>query len=106
MTGGPLRFRLARHGAAETLYVSGELDIATARALECRVAGVMDGQGGEFRLDLSAMTFMDSNGASALLRMHNRIESLGRRLVIASPSRSVGRVLELMGLDQVLDVQR
>jgi anti-sigma B factor antagonist len=102
---GLLRFRLGQDGAAQTLYVSGELDIASAPALEPTVAGTMDGQGGEFCLDVSALTFMDSTGARALLRVHNRVESVGRRLVILSPTRAVWRVLKITGLDQVIDVR-
>jgi anti-anti-sigma factor len=105
MTEALLRFRLDRDEGAETLTVTGELDIASAAALERTVAGMLDGQGGEFRLDVSAMTFMDSTGAQALVRVHNRVESLGRRLVIVSPTRPVRRVLEIMGLDQVIRVQ-
>jgi anti-anti-sigma factor len=105
MTEALLQFQRDQNGAAETLYVSGELDIATASTLERTVAGTLDGQGGEFRLDVSAMTFMDSTGAQALLHVHNRVESLGRRLVIVSPTRPVRRVLEIMGLDRVIDVQ-
>jgi anti-sigma B factor antagonist len=104
-TEGLLRFRFARNGSTETLYVAGELDVATGPALERTVAGTLDGQGGEFRLDISALTFMDSTGADALLRVHKRVESLGRRLVVVSPTGTVRRVFELMGLYSVLDVQ-
>lgn len=100
-----LRFRFARNGSGETLYLTGELDIATGPALERTVAGALDGQGGEFRLDISALTFMDSTGADALLRVHKRVESLGRRLVVVSPTGAVRRVFELMGLYGVLDVR-
>jgi stage II sporulation protein AA (anti-sigma F factor antagonist) len=103
--GGLLRFRFARNGTAETLYVTGELDMATGPALERTVAGTLDGQGGEFRLDISALTFMDSTGANALLRVQERVESLGRRLVVVSPTGAVRRVFELMGLYGVLDVR-
>lgn len=102
---GLLRFRVGRDGATETLYVSGELDIASAPALERMVAGTLDGQGEEFCLDVSALNFMDSTGARALLQIHNRVESVGRRLVILSPTRPVWRVLRIMGLDQVMDVR-
>jgi anti-sigma B factor antagonist len=102
---GLLRCRLGRDGAAETLYVSGELDIATAPALEHTVDRTLDGQGGEFHLDVSALTFVDSTGARALLRVHNKFESIGRRLVILSPTRPVSRVLRIMGFDQVMDVR-
>jgi stage II sporulation protein AA (anti-sigma F factor antagonist) len=100
-----LRCRYARNGTAETLYVTGELDMATAPILEHTVAGALDGQGGEFRLDISALTFMDSTGAKAMLRVHERVESLGRRLIIVSPTRAVRRVFELMGLRGVLEVR-
>jgi anti-sigma B factor antagonist len=102
---GRLRFRLGRDVAAQFLHVSGELHIASAPAPEPTVAGTMDGRDGEFCLDVSALTFMDSTGARALLHVHNRVESVGRRLVILSPSRPVSRVLSLMGLDQVMDVR-
>ncbi|MFL6242883.1 MAG: STAS domain-containing protein [Acidimicrobiia bacterium] len=102
---GLLRFRVGRDGTAQTLYVSGELDIASAPAFEQTVAGTMDGQSGEFCLDVSALTFMDSTGARALLHVHNRVESVGRRLVVLSPTRPVWRVLKIMGLDQVMDVR-
>jgi anti-anti-sigma factor len=100
-----LRFRLDQTGTAETLYVTGELDVASAPALEHAVAHALDGQSGEFRLDISGLTFMDSIGARGLIHAHNRIEGLGRRLVVISPTRPVRRVLNLIGLDKVLDVR-
>jgi anti-anti-sigma factor len=100
-----LRTRVSRYGPVQTLYASGELDIASGPVLERAVARALDGQGGEFHLDLGGLTFMDSSGAKALLSAHNRVESLGRRLVIVSPSGPVRRVLALMALEQVLDVR-
>jgi anti-anti-sigma factor len=100
-----LHTRLSRYGPVETLYVSGELDIATRPILEHALVRALDGQGDEFHLDLSGVTFVDSTGAKALLRLHNRVESLGRHLVIMSPTPLVDRVLGLTGLDQMLDVR-
>jgi anti-anti-sigma factor len=100
-----LRTRLSRYGAVETLYVSGELDIATKRVFERAVRRALDGQGGEFFIDLSGLTFMDSSGANALLAMYQRIKSIGRRLVVISPSPQVHRVLETLGLEQVLEIR-
>jgi anti-anti-sigma factor len=100
-----LQFRLDRKGTAETLYVSGELDISSAAALEHAAGQTLDGQGGEFRLDLSGLTFMDSSGALALLRVHKRIEAIGRLLVVVHPTRSVRLVLETLGLDRLISIQ-
>lgn len=102
-----LRFEFGRTNAGEdTLWVAGELDVSTAAGLEHAVARALDGQGGDFHLDVRAMTFMDSTGAQALLRLHRRLTGLGRRLVIVSPTRQVRLVLDLLGLDKVLDVRQ
>lgn len=100
-----LRTRPSRYGAVQTLYVSGELDSTSCADLKRAVGRELDGQGGEFHLDLGGLTFMDSRGAQALLALHRRVESLGRRLVIVSPPGAVHRVLAIMGLDAVLDVR-
>ena len=100
-----LRCEFARTGPEETLYVTGELDVSTAPALERAVARTLDGQGGEFHLDLGGMTFMDSTGARALVRLHRRFTRLGRQLVLVSPTRQVRLVLEILGLDQLIDIR-
>jgi anti-anti-sigma factor len=99
-----LRCKLGHDGTAETLFVMGELDISTAPTLEHAVSDALDGQGEEFRLDLSQLTFMDSTGATTLLHVHKRVDGLGRRLAVVSPTDAVRRVLEILGLDQVIDV--
>ena len=100
-----LGFRLDQNGTAQTLYLTGELDVASAPALEHAVARALDGQGGEFWLDVSGLTFMDSTGAQGLIHVQDRVEALGRRLVVVSPTPAVRRVIDLMGLDEVLDVR-
>lgn len=99
-----LRCKLG-HDGTETLFVMGELDISSAPGLEHAVMEALDGQGEEFRLDLSQLTFMDSTGANALFHVHKRVDGLGRRLVVVSPTDAVRMVLEILGLDQVIDIQ-
>jgi anti-sigma B factor antagonist len=101
-----LRFEFVRTGPEETLYVTGELDVSTAPALEHAVFRTLDGQGGEFHLDVRGITFMDSTGAQAFLHLHRRVARLGRRLVVVAPSRQTLQVLQILGLDRVLDVRR
>jgi anti-anti-sigma factor len=79
---------------------------APRQPLEHAVARTLDGQGGEFHLDVRGMTLMDSTGAQALLPVHRRITALGRRLVIRSPTPPVRLVLDILGLDQVIDVRQ
>jgi anti-anti-sigma factor len=100
-----LATRLYRDGLKRTLFVTGELDVATAPALEGAVDGALDGQNGELCLDFSGLEFMDSTGALALIHAHNKAGSLGTRLVILSPAPVVRRVLELMDLDRIMDIK-
>jgi anti-anti-sigma factor len=99
-----LETHLCRNGSRRTLFVTGELDVATAPVLEGAVDGALDGHGGELCLDFSGLKFMDSTGALAVMHAHDKAVSLGGRLVILSPARVVRRVLELMGLDRVVDI--
>ena len=48
---------------------------------------------------------MDSTGAKALMHVHKQGGRLGRRLVVVSPTHGVRMVLEILGLDQVIDIQ-
>jgi anti-sigma B factor antagonist len=101
---GLLHFQLDWDGAVDTLHVAGELDIATAPELARAVDAGLDGRSGEFRLDLSGLTFLDSSGAQALLHARAAVESRGRRLVLVAAQRPVRRALEVMGLCEVLDL--
>ena len=55
---GLLRFQLDSDGTVDTLHVAGELDIATAPELKRAVDAGLDGRSGEFRLDLSSLSFV------------------------------------------------
>jgi anti-sigma B factor antagonist len=86
---------------AEGLSVHGEIDLATAEPFEARTSeAVMDAPGSSVLLDLSRVTFMDSAGTRALIRVM-KLQS-GKSLVI-QPSRPVFKVLQLVALtDRVL----
>jgi anti-sigma B factor antagonist len=99
-----LYIKPGQDGAGTTLRVSGELDIGSAPDLQRAVDGTFDGQDGHFHLDMSDLTFMDSTGAQSLLHIHNSIQARGRHVVFEAPPGRVRDVLELLGLDQVLDI--
>jgi anti-sigma B factor antagonist len=82
--------------APRTLGLGGELDLHEADDLSARLA--LEGQGwGDLTLDTSQLTFIDSSGLRALLRVAESLAGRGN-LVLRSPSPPVRRVLELMGL--------
>ncbi len=78
------------------LAVRGELDLATAgRLLE--VALTLP-RGCDVRLDVSELHFADSSGIRAMLKVVDSIRP--GTLILVRPTRSVRRVLELLGIDQ------
>ena len=81
-----------------TVALSGDIDIATltvfGEALErCRLAG-----GSRLVLDMSDVTFMDSQGLHMLLATEAALRDAGGGLVVASPSAQVRRLLEVSGV--------
>ena len=79
----------------------GEIDMTTADD----ICGVVDiairASYTDLVLDFADVTFMDSQGISALIVGRQAMEAAGGTLAIRNPSPSVRRVLELTQLDSV-----
>jgi anti-sigma B factor antagonist len=97
-----LATRVTERGDCVLVAVDGELDLNTADQLQEALASAIADGTGPIVLDLQALRFCDSAGLAVLVKTHNLLAGDGRRLVIASPSTAVSRVLELSGLDQVI----
>jgi anti-sigma B factor antagonist len=81
---------------AEALFVHGEIDLAAADRFEERAfEAVMDAPASSVLIDLSGVTFIDSAGMHALIRV---LELRSGKSLIVQPSRQVYRVLELFAL--------
>jgi anti-anti-sigma factor len=77
----------------------GELDMATADQLYVQLEpAVRDGR--EVRLDASQLTFIDSAGLHAIVRLCTQCGN-GGRVVIERPTSEVARVFELIRADTV-----
>ncbi|MFF0482900.1 STAS domain-containing protein [Streptomyces sp. NPDC004435] len=88
------------------LVLRGELDFDSAVQLDeaCRT-GLAPGSGeGPVVADLAALTFCDSSGISALLRLYHHLSAHGRSLGLAAVPRTVQRLFTLTGLDQIFAV--
>ena len=84
------------------LHVSGELDLCSAPALTKMLEGPTK-HGGTVGLDLAQLTYIDSSGLHVIL---NTVDLLGERgrVVLFNPSPVVRRVLEICGLDDMIEV--
>ncbi|MEU5217052.1 STAS domain-containing protein [Streptomyces sp. NPDC020807] len=88
------------------LVLRGELDFDSAVQLDeerLRDPGA-GGVPGPVVVDLAALTFCDSSGISALLRLYQQLSAQGRPLRLAAVPTTVGRLFALTGLDQVFTV--
>jgi len=59
---------------------------------------------GETRLDLSAVTFIDSTGVGLLIRLARKSRERGSRIVLVRPSKAVDKALRLMRLSDFFSV--
>lgn len=77
--------------------VSGEVDIASVDAMISELRAAEAGDATSIVLDLSAVSFLDSTGISAIVRSALRSRANGNRLrLVTSPA--VDRVIDLCGL--------
>jgi anti-sigma B factor antagonist len=91
-----------RYDSVATVVVSGELDLATVPRLSAAVAEHGDAK--VLVLDMTATTFIDSTGVTALLQADRRAGGSGSRLVVVAGDGAVRRVLELCELDGRLTI--
>jgi len=83
-----------------SVTISGEIDIATSRAMGDALAA---GRGpAHLEVDMSAVTFMDASGIGVLLAARQRAVDGGGSLTLRAPSWAVRRVTGILGLDELL----
>ena len=81
---------------AEGFFAHGEIDLATAAPFEGRASeAAMETAGSSVLMDLSGVTFMDSAGMLALIRV---LELCSGKSLIVQPSRQVFMLLQLAAL--------
>jgi anti-sigma B factor antagonist len=85
--------------------VVGEVDLATADQLWAVVIEAMTTWTGDVVVDLSGVTFLDSQGIRALIRTHKDCGIEAARLTLRSPSRQVREVFEITGIDRILRIE-
>lgn len=84
--------------------VQGEVDLASAPALETALDELLPGQGSvRFVLDLSRVGYLDSTGLAVLHAFRRRLGSDGALKLAGLPANLLG-VLRLSGLDRTFDI--
>lgn len=85
---------------------TGELDHATAALLVDRIVAGMLPADTTVVIELAGLTFCDSAGLGALVRIHNRLAANSGHLTLAGSTPAMRRLLEITGLDTVFVLER
>jgi anti-sigma B factor antagonist len=103
--GSVLRGRVESVGDRTLLYLSGELDIATAGALEARLLELADASGGPVVLDLEELRFLGSTGVRTILTVEMQLERSDRALILRNVAGMPLRTLEMTGILPTLTIE-
>lgn len=94
---GPLALQDAIAGDRHVLKLRGELDLASASALERAIVRVCESRPRAVTLDLSGLTFIDSTGLHAIVSAAQRCERLACEFRLI-PGPRAERLFEISGL--------
>ena len=88
------------------VIATGSIDLATRdRFLSFGESAMRSTAPGEFVLDLAGVTFLDSLGVGALVKLDQLANDGGYTMVLRTPSERVERLLEMVGLDDIWRVE-
>jgi anti-sigma B factor antagonist len=92
-------------GGEARLSVGGEIDLLTAPALVEAANEALGRSPSALVLDLGQVTFCDSAGVAAMVRIYHRAAKLGTELRVRGAGQMVRHVLEISGVDRVFTVE-
>jgi anti-sigma B factor antagonist len=98
---GVLGIRAEQRGTDRVFHVSGELDRASAKALDDELRGAIAGPS-PVVLDLREVTFIDSTGLQVLVLTAKQSALNGTSLKIVGVTERARKLFELTGLERVL----
>jgi anti-sigma B factor antagonist len=95
---GALAIDLVREDDTATLVLQGELDIASAPALEEHLGTIEEDAPPRVVIDLGGVAFIDSTGLRVLLQANARAAERAHELVLRPGAAAVQRVFETTGV--------
>ncbi len=98
------RFPLEWSGQVAVVSATGEIDITNAEGFRDALLSALNAGAGGLVADMTSTTFLDSAGVTALVRAARRASAAGATLRLAVTASSVLRVLNLVGIDRLIEV--
>jgi anti-sigma B factor antagonist len=96
---------VARAGRESTVTVIGEIDIATAPAMQRLLLHALDSGPADLVVDMAQCGFLDCSGLGVLVGVANASRSRGGNIALRAPGYRVVRVRDLAGLHDVLPTE-
>ena len=88
------------------LALAGRLDAAGLQGNDIKFAGFTSARRKPTLVDLSQVEFIASLGVGMLISCATTLQRSGMKLVLLNPSETVERVLQTLGIDQVIPIAR
>ncbi len=93
-----------RAGEEARVSVSGELDMFTSSSLRRELADLIADGARDITVDLANVEFVDSTALGVLVGAFKRLRALDGDLTLANPSQGTKNVLDITGINRILDV--
>lgn len=88
------------------VVAAGDVDLATAPALQDALVEMMANGTGDVIVDLERVPFIDSSGLNVFVRCAKSLgDGHGRRVVVRNPQPAVRRAIELGGLGTLVAIE-
>jgi len=98
------RFSVAWSGRTAVVTAAEEVDITNADGLKEALLSALNAGAHGLVVDMTGTTFLDSAGVTALARAARRAAASEATLRLAATSQPVLRILDLVGIDQLVEV--
>jgi anti-anti-sigma factor len=98
-----LESQAERHREGNVVWLRGEHDLSTTAALSATIARAVARNDADVVLDLSAVEFMGAATVGVIVRSREFLRARSRALVVRSPSRCALHMLQLCGLEELVD---
>lgn len=92
-------------GGVTTVRVNGDLDLASAPSFHAAAEGALAGGVSRLVIDFAGITFIDSTGLGALVRIHTAATDTGRVMQLVNVPTVASRTITIGGLSFLLDAQ-
>jgi anti-anti-sigma factor len=98
------RFAATWSGRTAVVAAAREIDLTNAEGLRDALLSALNSGALGLVVDMTATTFIDSAGVTALVRASRRAAASEATVRLAATSPAVLRVLNLVGIDQLIEV--